>query len=190
MSDLTLTPAFTYYYVAHDFWGQVSGQIKNDSTHQLQYVPKGSSPCSTAGKAGTWLGNAGKTLTRLVIIGHGGPGQFFLGEEITSENIAPLGGWLYSFFESDSSGIQILGCNSAADSTQVIGKYEYGQAHPLNDPSISHRGYALLRELAKASSQSVEGALHGQAIAGLRLRSMCRRVYPDGKSQLFDAGGT
>lgn len=191
MDDLiTLTPGFNYYFVAHNVWGQVSGQIKNDSTHQLQYVPEGSSPYSTAGKAGAWLGKAGKTLTSLIIVGHGGPGQFFLGEKITSENIAPLGGWLYSFFEPDSSGIKILGCSSAADSSEVIGDYEYGQANPLNDSSLSHRGYELLRELAKASNQTVEGALYGQAIAGLRLRNMCRRVYPNGQSKIFDAGQT
>lgn len=143
-----------------------------------------------AGKAGTWLGKAGKMLTRLIIIGHGGPGRFFLGEEITSDNIAPLGGWLSSFFESDSLGIQILGCNVAADSVQIVGQYERGQAHPLNDdPSLSHRGYELLRKLAKASSQTVEGALDGQTVVGLRLRGMCRRVYPNGVSKIFDAGG-
>lgn len=190
MDDLVLTPVFNYYYVAHDVWGRVSGQIKNDSTRQLQYVPNGSSVCSSAGKAGTWLGKAGKMLTRLIIIGHGGPGRFFLGEEITSDNIAPLGGWLSSFFESDSLGIQILGCNVAADSVQIVGQYEHGQAHPLNDdPSLSHRGYELLRELAKASSQTVEGALDGQTVVGLRLRGMCRRVYPNGVSKIFDAGG-
>ncbi|NJD08381.1 MAG: hypothetical protein FIA97_18075 [Methylococcaceae bacterium] len=190
MSDLSLTPAFTYYYVAHDVWGQVSGQIQSNATRQLQYVPAGSSVYSTAGIAGTWLGKNGKTLTRLVIVGHGSPGRFFLGEEITSDNIAALGGWLYSFFESDSAGIQILGCNSAADSTTVIGKYEYGQANPLSDTSLSHKGHELLQALAKASEQKVEGALHGQAVAGLRLRGMCRRVYPDGRFKIFDAGGT
>ncbi len=189
MNDLTLTPAFTYYYVADEVWSQVSGQIKNDDTHQLQFVPKGSSVYSTAGKAGSWLGKAGKTLTRLIMIGHGAPGQFFLGEQITSENIAPLGGWLYSFFEDNAAGIQILGCSAAANSMQTIGAYEYGQANPLNDVSLSHRGYLLLRRLARASRQTVEGALYGQAIAGLRLRGMCRRVDPNGKNQIFDAGG-
>lgn len=188
MDDLTLTPGFNYYYVSHQLWGKVSGQIKNNDTNHLQYVPEGSSVYSTAAKAGAWLGEAGQTLTRLVIVGHGSPGEFFLGEGITSENIAPLGGWLSSFFESDSVGIQILGCQAAADSSEVIGGLEYGHANPLDDTSISHRGYELLRVLAKASNQTVEGALYGQSVIGVRLRNMCRRVYPDGTNVVFNAG--
>jgi hypothetical protein len=56
-----------------------------------------------------------------------------------------------------------MGCESAADSVQIIGKYQ--QANPLNDPSLSHRGYELLLALAQASTQIVEGALYGQSIA-------------------------
>ena len=188
MDDFTLTPGFSYYYVSHELWGKVSGQIKNDDTRHLQYVPSGSSVYSTAAKGGAWLSQARQTLTRLVIVGHGSPGQFFLGENITSGNIAPLGGWLSSFFESDSTGIQILGCQAAADSSQRIGGYEYGQAHPLSEQSLSHQGYELLRELARASNQTVEGALYGQSIVGVRLKNMCRRVYPDGTDEIFDAG--
>ena len=186
---LTLTPAFNYYYVAHNVWGDVISQVKEDENHHLQYVAAGTSVYSTAGKAGSWLGNAKKKITRLMIVAHGSPGTFFLGQDITSENIAPLGGWLYSFFEQNAAGIQILGCNSAADSTQVIGQYEYGQAHPLNEVSLSHRGYELLRALAGAARQKVEGALHGQSKVGLTLRMTCRRVYPNGAQQLFVAGG-
>ncbi len=56
MDDLVLTPVFNYYYVAHDVWGRVSGQIKNDSTRQLQYVPNGSSVYSSCGKSGNLVG--------------------------------------------------------------------------------------------------------------------------------------
>lgn len=89
----------------------------------------------------------------------------------------------------DPVGIQILGCNCAADSVQPIDGYVFGQVHPLSDLGTSHRGYGLLHRLASASSQRVEGALYGQPIAGLRLRSMCRRVFPNGQSTLFDALG-
>jgi hypothetical protein len=187
MSDsLTLTPAFKYYYVAQAVWPQVSNLLQNDSSRQLQFVPQGSSVLTTAGKAGTWLGKAGKKLTQLIIIGHGGPGEFFLGERITSGNVAALGGWLESFFESDATGVQILGCSSAADSMYQIGAYEYGQDLPLNDPSASHRGYDLLRKLAWAAGQRVEGAMNGQLIAPMRLQGRCRRVYPSGFQEFFN----
>ncbi|ACK51705.1 hypothetical protein Msil_2786 [Methylocella silvestris BL2] len=187
--DLTLTPAFTYYYVSHEVWSEVSSQIANDDRHQLQFVAQGSSVYDTAGKAGTWLGRAGKRLTRLVIAAHGGPGSFVLGENVTSKNVAPLGGWLYSFFESDAAGIDILGCTSASDEKpQRIGQYEYGQANPLGDVSLSHQGYNLLRSLAVASRQTVRGALNGQLMAGLRLRSTCRKVDPNGANTIYEAG--
>jgi hypothetical protein len=181
--------AFNYYYVSHELWGKISGLIKNDKANQLQFVAQGTSVWSTAARAGKWLGDHGRRITRLVIYAHGAPGQFLLGQQITSENVAALGGWLSSFFEKDSV-IQILSCNAAADSTQTIGKYKFGQA---NDPkwggSISHRGYELLLELARASGQRVEGPLHGQAIDFLSLAMTCRRVFPDGRYELFVAGG-
>ena len=87
--------------------------------------------------------------------------QFHAWKRDYDENIAPLNGWLSSFFEKDSV-IQILSCNAAADSTQRVGKYNFGQANDPNARGISHRGYELLLKLARASGQRVEGALHGQ----------------------------
>jgi len=96
---------------------------------------------------------------------------------------------LYSFFESDAAGvgITILGCNAAADDVQKVGKYERGQVN-TGDRYGSYRGYYLLAELARASSQIVDGALDGQFKGGLRLRSYCRRVWPNGQWRVFDAG--
>jgi hypothetical protein len=177
-----------YYYVAHDLWGDISGRVQNSQANQLQYVPEGTDVYSTAGKAGSWLGKNDRRISRLLIFAHGSPGSFLLGKEITSENIAPLGGWLSSFFEKDSV-IQILSCNAAADSTQRVGKYNFGQANDPNARGISHRGYELLLKLARASGQRVEGALHGQEKVKLSLTMTCRRVYPNGKNELFVGGG-
>jgi hypothetical protein len=184
----TLTPGFAYYFVAHDVWGQVSSEIGNDATHQLQYVPEGTSAVAAAGRAGSWLGEHRKRLTKLCIVGHGGPGKVHVGRWLTSDDIAPLGGWLYSFFDEDSEGIKILGCTSAADDVQYIAGYEVGQDH-TKFTGLSRPGYDLLAALSKASEQIVEGALNGQLIKGLRLRSRCRRVWPNGATATFDAGG-
>lgn len=183
----TLTPGFTYYFVAHDVWGQVSAEVSNDATHQLQYVPQGTRAMAAAGRAGSWLGQSRKRLTKLCIVGHGGPGRVFVGQWLTSADVAPLGGWLSSFFDADSEGIKILGCTSAADAVQYIGGYEVGQDQtPF--PGLARPGYELLLALAAASGQIVEGALNGQLIKGLRLRSRCRRVWPNGATTTFDAG--
>jgi hypothetical protein len=58
----------------------------------------------------------------------------------------------------------------------------------VEDPTGRYRGYYLLAELARASSQIVDGALDGQFKGGLRLRSYCRRVWPNGQWRVFDAG--
>ena len=142
MADMSLTPAFNYYLVRTNFGGTATGQISDSATHKLHYVPDGQSVYSTAGKAGDWLGKHQKSLTRLIIVAHGKPGEFFLGERVTSDNVAPLGGWSVPFFESDAAGvgITILGCNAAADDVQKVGKYERGQVNK-GDPYGLYRGY-------------------------------------------------
>ena len=136
-------------------------------------------------KAGAWLHNAGVQLGILLIVAHGSPGQIELGQTLTSNNVAPLGGWLQSFFESDATGIRVLGCECAADSSQIISGLWRGQDHPRGDASMSHRGYELLLSLAQASRQKVEGALNRQEIEPMRLQGPCRRVLPTGQSVIF-----
>jgi|SRR5712671_913449 len=185
MGDSSLTPAFTYFYIAHDAWGEATRFVKEDAQHHLHYVPEGASVYDIAGKAGSWLGRTGNTLTGLVIVAHGSPGRFVLGKEVTADNAGALGGWLQSFFEDPSNGIKVFGCNSAADSTTKINGSTYGQANRLEWKGVSHQGYELLLSLAKASGQVVEGALHAQAIADMKLINTCRRVFPDGRLQTF-----
>jgi hypothetical protein len=185
-------PPLHYFFVAHNLWGSVTQKIKDSQTVHLQFVPEGSNVYDTAGKAGAWLGKNWRKLNYLTIIAHGSPGQFTLGENVTSANIAPLGGWLYSFFEPHAGNdpcIQIIGCNAAADSTAKIGRYTFGQANDLKYQGVSHVGYNLLLELAKASSQKVEGPLHALSQETFRLLMTCRRVFPNGSTELFVAGG-
>ena len=188
MNDF-LQEAFNYYYVSHQVWGKVNGQIKNDSRNQLQLVTNGTRPMDAAGRAATWLHEHDKRLTQLNIVAHGGPGSFTLGVDITKDNVAPLGGWLASFFDGGiGTGIQILGCQCAADSVQTINGANIGQVHPA-DRGLSRRGYLLLLELANASRQKVEAGLNEQSIDPLGLKSMCRRVFPGGNQSFFNGKG-
>jgi hypothetical protein len=149
---------FFYYIVSHALWDDVSSQIKSDDNHHLQRVPLGTHVPNIATAAATWLSRVGKKMTLLTIIAHGVPGGSTLGEFVTSQNVAPLGGWISDHFANNAKGIRILGCNAAADSTQSIGSCAIGQASPLSS-SPSHQGYDLLRVLAGAARQKVEAPL-------------------------------
>jgi hypothetical protein len=131
-------------------------------------------------------------MTLLTIIAHGVPGGFALGESVTSRNVAPLGGWISDHFEQSAWGSRILGCNAAADSTQRIGRCSIGQASPLTDYALSHQGYDLLRTLACAARQKVEAPLQALPVKYIKLglAMTCRRVYPNGSQELFQAGVT
>lgn len=187
----SLAPGLTHYLVAHDLWGAVNNKLHDGVGVHLQFVPKGASPYDTAGKAATWLHKNNLPIMKLVIIAHGKPGQFFLGREITSENVGQLVGWLKDFFKVPRgyAGIQIVGCNAAADSIQKVGRYNFGQIHPVEDTSMSHRGFDLLRNMARAANVMVEGPLHALSQESFELKMTCRRVAPAGWQETFVAGG-
>lgn len=187
----SITPGLTYYLVAHDLWGAVNKKFHDGVDVHLQFVPKGASPHDTAGKAASWLYKNNRTITRLVVIAHGKPGQFFLGREIKGENVGQLVGWLADFFKVPMgfAGIQIVGCNAAADSIEKVGQYYFGQIHPADDPSMSHRGFELLKTMARAANVMVEGPLHALSQETFELKMTCRRVAPAGWQTTFVAGG-
>jgi hypothetical protein len=185
-----------YYMVADDCWAEVTAQISERAGRHIQRVPPGQGPMVTAGQAGTWLGKNKVKLRRLFIVGHGGPGSIRLGVSVTSENVAPLGGWLSSFFTSSrDTQVILLGCNCAADSIQKISGLYRGQHHDIGDTSLSHRGYNLLQRLSNASVCTVEGPLEAQTFIGLSLKMSCLRVFPNtggmkaAKPIVFEANG-
>jgi hypothetical protein len=188
----SLQAGFSFYYVSDEVAVSVISQRPESDTCHVQVVSQGQDPYAAAGQAGAWLGSAGKqNITGLYLVGHGGPGSVTLGQNLTSANIAPLGGWLYSFLDP-SAVVQILGCECAADSTQNISGFTMGQQNPPNAGSNDdglHNGYNLLFALAKASQRKVEGALNGQSITPLGLKMGCRRVYPTGADEHFLGGG-
>lgn len=183
--DLTLRPAFNFYYVSDQVWSAVSSQVQENDRNHLQLVNAGANPMHAAGNAGTWLARADKKITNLYIVAHGAPGEFTLGVNVTADNVAPLGGWLRSFFEPDGR-IRILGCECGADDRTTIGGYVYGQRNPINAKGISHRGYLLMKELAVASQQTVEAPLNGQLIVPLGLKMTSRRVLRNGAESIFN----
>lgn len=179
-------PGFHYWYIAADLWRIAQAQKKESKNCHLQMVPEGQDAYKTAGAAGTWLSKSGiQRVYGIYIVGHGGPGLVHVGKDLKANSIAPLGGWLSSFLMPEAR-IRVLGCNSAADSTQDIGPYEYGQMHttPGNRP-----GYDLLFELAYHSNRIAEGALNGQSNNPLGLKAGCRRVFPNGKDEHFRGMG-
>jgi len=175
-------PGFHYYYVAHNLWDIVRSQRREGSSCHLQLVPKGQDVYDTAGAAGSWLGKSGlQRIHGIFIVGHGGPGHVIVGQKLTASKIAPLGGWLSSFMMPDAR-IRILGCNSAADGDETIGRFVFGQ---MNSDPYKRPGYDLLFALANASDRITEGALNGQSHTPLGLKMGCRRVFPNGKDVRF-----
>ncbi len=175
-------PGFHYYYVAEDVWDIVRQQRKDGPNCHLQRVPERQDPYATAGAAGTWLDKNGiQRIFGIFIVGHGGPGVVHVGKDLRAANIAPLGGWLQSFM-MPAARVRILGCASAADGMQDIGRFTYGQ---MNDDPNRRPGYDLLYSLARASDRIVEGALNGQSNNPLGLKMGCRRVDPNGRDERF-----
>jgi hypothetical protein len=78
--------------------------------------------------------------------------------------------------------VRILGCASAADSMQDIGRYAFGQ---MSEDRWRRPGYDLLFALARATDRIAEGALNGQSNNPLGLKAGCRRVFPNGKDEHF-----
>lgn len=175
-------PGFHYYYVAEDVWNIVRQQRKDGPNCRLHFVKEGTGPYHMVGNAGEWLEKAGiQRIHGIFIVGHGGPGVVHVGKDLRADSIAPLGGWLSSFMMPDAR-IRILGCNSAADSVQYIGDYEFGQ---MGQDRYRRPGYNLLYALAYASDRIAEGALNGQSNNPLGLKMGCRRVFPNGKDVHF-----
>lgn len=173
---------FHYYYVAADVWDIVRQQRRDGPNCHLQKVPERQDASTTAGAAGTWLAkNDIERIYGIFIVGHGGPGVVHVGKDLRADSIAPLGGWLRSFM-MPTARVRILGCTSAADGTQDIGRFTYGQ---MNDDPNNRPGYDLLYSLARAADRIAEGALNSQSNNPLGLKAGCRRVYPNGKDERF-----
>lgn len=181
-----LMPGFNFYYVSDQVKGDVLPQVKDSRTQHAMVVKTGTRPYDMAGAAGSWLArNKVSNITGLYLVGHGGPGSVRIGEQLTARNITPVAGWLQSFLDP-SCVVRILGCQAAADRADKVGIYWMGQMLP----ETQYRpGYDLLLTLARASKRPVEGALNGQSMWPLGLKTGCRRVFPNGKQEHFYGGG-
>jgi hypothetical protein len=181
----TLRPGFSLYVVAAELWGQVYQKLLSDDRKGIVYIWEGLDPYTVAGRACKYLYEHDKRMTRLVLVAHGSPGTFKLGEHITAGNADKLVAWLSDLFDEDAIGIEVVSCEALADDVQIIGGRRYGQANKPGARGIRHAGYELGAALAAASGQTVTGALYRlSSEVRIALAGPCRRVRPDGTASV------
>jgi len=181
----SLRPGFTLYLVAAELWGQVNQKLRSDDRKGIVYIWEGLDPYTVAGRACKYLYEHDQRMTRLVLVAHGSPGTFKLGEDIDAGNADRLVSWLSDLFDEGSLGVEVVSCEALADDVQIIGGRRYGQANKPGASGIRHGGYLLGAALAKASGQTVTGALYRlSSEVSIALAGPCRRVKPDGTASV------
>lgn len=181
----TLRPGFALYIVAAELWGQVYQKLRSSDRAGIVYIWDGLDPYTVAGRACKYLYEHDKRMTRLVLVAHGVPGSFKLGQDIDAGNADKLVSWLADLFDDDATGVEVVSCEALSDGVSIIGGRRYGYA---NDPRYSTAplsGYNLGVALAKASNQVVTGALYRLSTeVKVALQGPCRRVKPSGEASV------